>query len=147
MIGLPKGVVNIVTGDGETGEHLISQDKIGKIAFTGSTEVGKRIRKKTAGKGKKLTLELGGKSPFIIFDDADIDSAVEGLVDAIWLNQGEVCCAGSRLLVQESIRFNGIFSRSFLKRSESLILRSKLEKTEFQKKTEGVWGYFLYKPV
>ena len=93
MIGLPKGVVNIVTGDGETGEHLISQDKIGKIAFTGSTEVGKRIRKKTAGKGKKLTLELGGKSPFIIFDDADIDSAVEGLVDAIWLNQGEVCCA------------------------------------------------------
>ena len=103
MIGLPKGVVNIVTGDGETGEHLISQDKIGKIAFTGSTEVGKRIRKKTAGKGKKLTLELGGKSPFIIFDDADIDSAVEGLVDAIWLNQGEVCCAGSRLLVQESV--------------------------------------------
>ena len=103
IIGLPKGVVNIVTGDGETGEYLVSQDKVGKIAFTGSTEVGKRIRKKTAGKGKKLTLELGGKSPFIIFDDADIDSAVEGLVDAIWLNQGEVCCAGSRLLVQESI--------------------------------------------
>ena len=103
IIGLPKGVVNIVTGDGETGEYLVSQDKVSKIAFTGSTEVGKRIRKKTAGKGKKLTLELGGKSPFIIFDDADIDSAVEGLVDAIWLNQGEVCCAGSRLLVQESI--------------------------------------------
>jgi aldehyde dehydrogenase (NAD+) len=76
---------------------------IDKIAFTGSTEVGKIIREATAGTGKGLTLELGGKSPYIVFDDADLDSAVEGVVDAIWFNQGQVCCAGSRLLVQESI--------------------------------------------
>ena len=83
MVQLPKGVVNIVTGNGETGERLIEQTSVNKIAFTGSTEVGRKIRKITAGKGKKVTLELGGKSPFIIFDDADIDSAIEGLVDAI----------------------------------------------------------------
>ena len=76
---------------------------IDKIAFTGSTDVGRKIRQATAGSGKKLTLELGGKSPFIVFDDADLDSAVEGLVDAIWFNQGQVCCAGSRLLVQEAV--------------------------------------------
>lgn len=102
-IGLPKGVVNIVTGAGETGEAIVTHPGIDKIAFTGSTEVGKIIRRATAGSGKGLSLELGGKSPFIVFDDADLDSAVEGLVDAIWFNQGQVCCAGSRLLVQESI--------------------------------------------
>jgi len=101
-IGLPKGVVNIVNGDGETGAALVAAD-VDKIAFTGSTEVGRQIRKVTAGSGKKLTLELGGKSPFIVFADADIDGAVEGVVDAIWFNQGQVCCAGSRILVQESI--------------------------------------------
>jgi len=100
---LPPGVVNIVTGDGATGELIVRHDGVDKIAFTGSTEVGRRIREITAGSGKHLTLELGGKSPFIIFDDADLDSAVEGLVDAICLNQGQVCCAGSRLLVQESV--------------------------------------------
>ena len=100
--GLPKGVVNIVTGDGQVGEMIV-KSKVDKIAFTGSTEVGRRIRALTAGSGKALTLELGGKSPYIVFDDADIDSAIEGLVDAIWFNQGQVCCAGSRLLVQENI--------------------------------------------
>ncbi len=102
-IGLPAGVVNIVTGDGRAGELLVGHEDIDKVAFTGSTEVGRRIREATAGSGKKLTLELGGKSPFIVFEDADLDAVVEGLVDAIWFNQGEVCCAGSRLLVQEGI--------------------------------------------
>jgi len=101
--GLPPGVVNIVTGDGGTGQLLVDHPDIDKVAFTGSTEVGRLIRRRTAGSGKKLTLELGGKSPFIVFDDADRDAAVEGLVDAIWFNQGQVCCAGSRLLVQEGI--------------------------------------------
>ncbi|WP_434614538.1 aldehyde dehydrogenase family protein [Tabrizicola sp. M-4] len=101
--GLPKGVLNIVTGDGETGAALVAHPGVDKIAFTGSTAVGKAIRRATAGTGKALTLELGGKSPYIVFDDADVDSAVEGLVDAIWFNQGQVCCAGSRLLVQEGI--------------------------------------------
>ncbi len=101
--GLPKGVLNIVTGDGDTGAALVAHPKVAKIAFTGSTAVGKRIRVATAGQAKALTLELGGKSPYIVFDDADIDSAIEGLVDAIWFNQGQVCCAGSRLLVQEGI--------------------------------------------
>ncbi len=101
--GLPAGVLNIVTGDGATGAALVEHFGIDKIAFTGSTEVGRAIREKTAGSGKALTLELGGKSPFIVFDDADIDAAIEGVVDAIWLNQGQVCCAGSRLLVQEGI--------------------------------------------
>jgi aldehyde dehydrogenase (NAD+) len=102
-VGLPAGVVNIVTGDGSTGEALVKHRDVDKIAFTGSTEVGRAIRKATAHSHKKLSLELGGKSPFIIFDDADLDSAVEGLVDGIWFNQGQVCCAGSRLLMQESI--------------------------------------------
>jgi len=102
-VGLPKGVVNIVTGNAETGELIVRHQGIDKLAFTGSTEVGRLIREATAGSGKSLTLELGGKSPFIVFDDADLDSAVEGVVDAIWFNQGQVCCAGSRLLVQESV--------------------------------------------
>ncbi len=101
--GLPAGVVNIVTGDGSTGEALVKHPDVDKIAFTGSTEVGRAIRTATATTHKRLSLELGGKSPFIIFDDADLDSAVEGLVDGIWFNQGQVCCAGSRLLMQESI--------------------------------------------
>jgi aldehyde dehydrogenase (NAD+) len=102
-VGLPAGVVNIVTGDGATGEGLVKHADVDKIAFTGSTEVGRAIRKATAASHKKISLELGGKSPFIIFEDADLDSAVEGLVDGIWLNQGQVCCAGSRLLMQESV--------------------------------------------
>jgi aldehyde dehydrogenase (NAD+) len=101
--GLPSGVVNIVTGDGSTGEALVKHADVDKIAFTGSTEVGRAIRSATASSPKRLSLELGGKSPFIIFEDADLDSAVEGLVDGIWFNQGQVCCAGSRLLMQESI--------------------------------------------
>jgi aldehyde dehydrogenase (NAD+) len=101
--GLPAGVVNIVTGEGSTGEALVKHPDVDKIAFTGSTEVGRSIRSATASSHKRLSLELGGKSPFIIFDDADLDSAVEGLVDGIWFNQGQVCCAGSRLLMQESI--------------------------------------------
>ena len=100
--GVPPGVVNIVTGDGMTGAALVASD-VDKIAFTGSTAVGRIIREQTAGTGKALSLELGGKSPYIVFEDADIDSAIEGLVDAIWFNQGQVCCAGSRLLVQEGI--------------------------------------------
>lgn len=100
---LPPGVVNIVTGDGSTGEALVKHPDVDKIAFTGSTEVGRAIRAATAATSKRLSLELGGKSPFIIFDDADLDSAVEGLVDGIWFNQGQVCCAGSRLFMQESI--------------------------------------------
>jgi aldehyde dehydrogenase (NAD+) len=99
--GLPPGVVNIVTGDGTVGQQIVGHPGIAKIAFTGSTEVGRAIRKATAGTGKKLSLELGGKSPFIVFADADLDAAVEGLVDSIWFNQGQVCCAGSRLLVHE----------------------------------------------
>jgi aldehyde dehydrogenase (NAD+) len=101
--GLPPGVLNIVTGDGETGKLLVAHRDVDKIAFTGSTDVGRAIRQATAGSGKKLSLELGGKSPFIVFEDADLDSVVEGVVDAIWFNQGQVCCAGSRLLVQEGI--------------------------------------------
>ncbi|MFL5492774.1 MAG: aldehyde dehydrogenase family protein, partial [Gemmatimonadales bacterium] len=102
-VGLPPGVVNIVTGDGRTGETLVAHPDVDKIAFTGSTEVGRIIRTATAGSGKKLSLELGGKSPFIVFPDADLDSVVEGVVDAIWFNQGQVCCAGSRILVQEGV--------------------------------------------
>src|SRR5690606_36320138 len=98
--GLPPGVVNIVTGQGDTGAAIVKHPDVDKIAFTGSTEVGKIIRTATAGTGKWLSLELGGKSPYIVFEGADLDSAVEGLVDAIWFNQGQVCCAGSRLLVQ-----------------------------------------------
>lgn len=101
--GVPPGVFNIVNGDGSTGSAITTHKAFDKIAFTGSTDVGRVIRRATAGSGKKLSLELGGKSPFIIFDNADIDAAVEGIVDAIWFNQGEVCCAGSRALVQEGI--------------------------------------------
>jgi aldehyde dehydrogenase (NAD+) len=124
--GLPAGVLNVITGDGDTGAAIVAHDDIDKIAFTGSTEVGRIIRKATAGSGKKLSLELGGKSPFIVFDDADLDSVVEGVVDAIWFNQGQVCCAGSRLLVQE-----GIADRLYDKlraRMETLRLGSPLDK-------------------
>ena len=102
-IGLPPGVLNVVNGAGETGAFLVEHPGLDKIAFTGSTEVGRLIRKGTANTSRKLSLELGGKSPYIVFDDADLDSAVEGLVDGIWFNQGQVCCAGSRLLVQERV--------------------------------------------
>ncbi len=124
--GLPKGVLNIVTGDGDTGAALVAHPDVDKIAFTGSTTVGKKIRQATAGTGKALTLELGGKSPYIVFDDADIDSAIEGLVDAIWFNQGQVCCAGSRLLVQEGIadRFHDKLKR----RMDGLRLGDPLDK-------------------
>jgi len=100
---LPPGVVNIITGAGATGAALVSHDDVDKIAFTGSTEVGKRIQRAIAGSGKKLTLELGGKAPNIVFDDAPIDQAVEGIINGIYFNQGHVCCAGSRLFVQESV--------------------------------------------
>src|SRR5215469_2403602 len=102
-IGLPPGVLNVINGDGSTGALIVEHDGIDKIAFTGSTEVGRIIRKASAASNKELLLELGGKSAFIVFDDADLDSAVERLVDGIWFNQGQVCCAGSRLLVQERV--------------------------------------------
>src|SRR5947199_8127617 len=101
--GLPPGTVNIVTGDGRTGRDLVAHPGVNKIAFTGSTEVGKEIQRAIAGTGKRLTLELGGKAANIVFDDAPIDQAVEGIVNGIFFNQGHVCCAGSRLLVQESV--------------------------------------------
>ena len=101
--GLPKGVVNIVCGDGTTGAALVRHPDVAKVAFTGSTEVGRSIREATAGSGKRLGLELGGKSPSIVFADADLDAAVEGVVDAVWFNGGQVCCAGARLLVQEGM--------------------------------------------
>jgi aldehyde dehydrogenase (NAD+) len=100
---LPPGVVNIVTGAGETGAAIVNHPRIRKIAFTGSTDVGKIIQRATAGTGKRLTLELGGKAANIIFEDAPIDQAIEGIINGIYFNQGHVCCAGSRLLVQESI--------------------------------------------
>ena len=101
--GLPPGVVNVVTGAGATGRALVEHPGVDKVAFTGSTEVGKRIAKACAARGTRLTLELGGKSPNIVFADAAIDQAVEGIVQGIWFNQGHVCCAGSRLLVEESV--------------------------------------------
>jgi aldehyde dehydrogenase (NAD+) len=124
--GLPEGVVNIVTGDGTTGEAIVNHPGVATIAFTGSTEVGRKIREATAGSGKSLTLELGGKSPFIVFDDADLDAAVEGVVDAIWFNQGQVCCAGSRLLVQESVADR--FITRLKARMESLRVGDPLDK-------------------
>ena len=124
--GVPKGVVNIVTGDGAVGEMIVNAD-VDKIAFTGSTAVGRRIREATAGSGKALTLELGGKSPYIVFDDADIDSAVEGLVDAIWFNQGQVCCAGSRLLVHEPVA--DVFHAKLRARMDKLRVGSPLDKS------------------
>ena len=101
--GLPPGVVNIVTGAGETGRLLVEHPDVDKVAFTGSTEVGKAIAASAAGTGKRLTLELGGKSPNIVFADASIDQAIEGIVQGIWFNQGHVCCAGSRLFVEEPV--------------------------------------------
>ncbi len=124
--GVPKGVVNIVTGDGGVGEMIVNAD-VDKVAFTGSTAVGRRIREATAGSGKALSLELGGKSPYIVFDDADIDSAVEGLVDAIWFNQGQVCCAGSRLLVHEPVA--DIFHAKLRARMDKLRIGSPLDKS------------------
>ncbi|MCF8483982.1 MAG: aldehyde dehydrogenase family protein [Rhodobacteraceae bacterium] len=124
--GLPKGVLNIVTGDGDTGAALVAHPDVNKIAFTGSTSVGKRIRAATAGTGKALTLELGGKSPYIVFDDADLDSAVEGLVDAIWFNSGQVCCAGSRLLVQEGVAER--FHEKLRRRMDGLRIGDPLDK-------------------
>jgi aldehyde dehydrogenase (NAD+) len=126
LAGLPAGVVNIVTGDGSTGELIVNHPRVDKIAFTGSTEVGRRIRQATAGSGKSLTLELGGKSPFVVFDDADLDGAVEGVVDAIWFNQGQVCCAGSRLLVQEGIHDR--FVAKLKARMDTLRIGSPLDK-------------------
>jgi aldehyde dehydrogenase (NAD+) len=125
-VGLPPGVLNVVTGEGTTGKHLVEHPDVNKIAFTGSTEVGRIIRKATAGTGKKLTLELGGKSPFIVFDDADLDSVVEGVVDAIWFNQGQVCCAGSRLLVHEGIADR--LTQKLRARMEKLRVGSPLDK-------------------
>ncbi len=124
--GLPPGVLNVVTGDGATGALLVENPGVDKIAFTGSTEVGRLIRQTTAGTGKSLTLELGGKSPFIVFDDADIDGAVEGVVDAIWFNQGQVCCAGSRLLLQEGIAET--FRRRLIRRMSTLRVGMPLDK-------------------
>jgi len=124
---LPNGVINIVTGDGSTGQHITNHPLIRKIAFTGSTEVGKKIIASTSSTNKKLTMELGGKSPFIVFEDADLDSAVEGVVDAIWFNQGQVCCAGSRLLVQESIEKK--FIKKLKQRMEKLRVGNPLDKS------------------
>ena len=126
-IGLPKGVLNIVTGDGATGGAIVGHKDVDKIAFTGSTEVGRTIRRQIAGSGKALTLELGGKSPFIVFADADLDAAVEGVVDSIWFNQGQVCCGGSRILVAEAVaaRFETLLHRRML----TLITGNPLEKS------------------
>lgn len=124
---LPKGVINIVTGDGSTGQHITNHPLVKKIAFTGSTEVGKKIIASTSNTNKKLTMELGGKSPFIVFEDADLDSAVEGVVDAIWFNQGQVCCAGSRLLIQESIEKK--FIKKLKQRMEKLRVGNPLDKS------------------
>ncbi len=125
--GLPPGVVNIVTGDGRVGEMIVHHPGIDKVAFTGSTEVGRKIREATAGQGKELTLELGGKSPYLVFDDADLDSAVEGLVDAIWFNQGQVCCAGSRLFVQEGVA--DVFHAKLKARMDKLRVGDPLDKS------------------
>lgn len=139
--GVPSGVINMVNGDGIVGASLAAHDGIDKVAFTGSTAVGQSIRKSTAGQGKKLTLELGGKSAFVVFEDADLDAAVEGLVDSIWFNQGEVCCAGSRLLVQAEVadklhlkikaRIKQL--RLGLPLDKSIDLGSLVSKTQFQR--------------
>ncbi|MCC7020882.1 MAG: aldehyde dehydrogenase family protein [Ardenticatenales bacterium] len=125
-VGLPPGVVNIITGDGRTGEAIVGHPDIDKLAFTGSTDVGRIIRRATAGTTKALTLELGGKSPFVVFADTDLDSSVEGVVDAIWFNQGQVCCAGSRLLVQERVA-DEVY-RKLRERMERLRVGSPLDK-------------------
>ncbi len=123
---LPPGVVNIITGAGATGAALVNHPNINKIAFTGSTDVGKIIQKSTAGTNKKLTLELGGKSANIIFDDAPINEAVEGIINGIFFNQGHVCCAGSRLFIQESVY--DVVIRKLKHRMESLIVGNPLDK-------------------
>ena len=125
--GVPKGVINIINGAGNTGAALSAHPDVNKVAFTGSTAVGRSIRKSTAGQNKKLTLELGGKSAFVVFDDADLDSVVEGVVDAIWYNQGEVCCAGSRLLIQASVEDKLI--DKIKKRMETLRFGTPLDKS------------------
>ena len=124
--GLPDGVVNIITGFGQTGADLVNHPDIDKIAFTGSTEVGKIIQKAIAGSNKKITLELGGKAANIIFDDAPLDQAVEGVINGIYFNQGHVCCAGSRLFVQESVY--DIILRKLKDRMETLIVGDPLDK-------------------
>ncbi|WP_456463358.1 aldehyde dehydrogenase family protein [Lutibacter sp.] len=124
--GIPKGVVNIVTGAGETGASIVNHPDVNKIAFTGSTGVGKYIQKATAGTNKKLTLELGGKGANIIFEDAAIDQAVEGIVNAIFFNQGHVCCAGSRLFIQESVA--DLVIEKLKRRMETLIVGNPLDK-------------------
>jgi len=139
--GVPSGVINMVNGDGDVGASLAAHKGVDKVAFTGSTAVGQSIRKSTAGQGKKLTLELGGKSAFVVFEDADLDAAVEGLVDSIWFNQGEVCCAGSRLLVQAEVadklhskikaRIKQL--RLGLPLDKSIDLGSLVSKTQFQR--------------
>ncbi|MCB0772040.1 MAG: aldehyde dehydrogenase family protein, partial [Flavobacteriales bacterium] len=123
---LPDGVVNIVTGAGATGAALVNHPDVDKIAFTGSTAVGKLIQRATAGTGKKLTLELGGKAPNIIFADATIDQAVEGIVNGIWFNQGHVCCAGSRLYVEESVHDEVV--RKLKHRMKNLVVGDPLDK-------------------
>ncbi|WP_424533884.1 aldehyde dehydrogenase family protein [Sphaerisporangium viridialbum] len=123
---LPPGVVNIVTGAGATGQALVNHPDVNKVAFTGSTEVGRLIARSVAGSGKKLTLELGGKAANIVFDDAALDQAVEGIVTGIFFNQGHVCCAGSRLLVQESIE--GELLEALKRRLSSLRLGDPLDK-------------------
>jgi aldehyde dehydrogenase (NAD+) len=123
---LPAGVVNIVTGFGDTGAALVGHDDVNKVAFTGSTEVGKIIARQVAGSKKKVTLELGGKAANIVFDDAAIDQAVEGVVNGIFFNQGHVCCAGSRLLVQESIQDE--FLKKLKRRMEKLIVGDPMDK-------------------
>ena len=124
--GLPDGVVNIITGVGETGASIVKHPDVDKIAFTGSTAVGKYIQKATAGTNKKLTLELGGKGANIIFEDAAIDQAVEGIINAIFFNQGHVCCAGSRLFVQESVA--DMVIRKLKNRINTLIIGDPLDK-------------------
>jgi aldehyde dehydrogenase (NAD+) len=123
---LPAGVVNIVTGFGDTGAALVGHDDVNKVAFTGSTEVGKIIARQVAGSKKKVTLELGGKAANIVFDDAAIDQAVEGVVNGIFFNQGHVCCAGSRLLIQESIQDE--FLKKLKRRMEKLIVGDPMDK-------------------
>ena len=125
--GLPSGVINMINGDGVIGAELAAHKGIDKVAFTGSTAVGRSIRESTAGQGKKLTLELGGKSAFLVFEDADLDAAVVGLVDSIWFNQGEVCCAGSRLLAQAEIADE--LHQKIKQRIKTLRLGSSLDKS------------------
>ena len=144
--GIPPGVINMINGDGVIGAELAAHKGVDKVAFTGSTAVGQSIRKSTAGQGKKLTLELGGKSAFIVFEDADLDAAVEGLVDSIWFNQGEVCCAGSRLLVQaevadelhQKIKQRIKTLRLGLSLDKSTDIGSLVSKTQFQRVSEMV---------